>query len=37
VTYYVLSVMELANRKVACAGITPHPDATWMLQVDGPN
>jgi len=33
VTCYVLSVMDLANRQVACAGITPHPDATWMLQV----
>ncbi|MEX2044127.1 MAG: integrase core domain-containing protein, partial [Opitutus sp.] len=32
-TYYVLFVMELASRKVACAGITPHPDTTWMLQV----
>jgi hypothetical protein len=33
VTYYVLFVMDLANRQVACSGITPHPDATWMLQV----
>ena len=33
VTYYVLFVVELATRKVACAGITPHPDAAWMLQV----
>ena len=33
VTYYVLFVMDLASRKVACAGSTPHPDATWTLQV----
>ena len=33
VTHYVLFAMELATRKVACAGITPHPDAAWILQV----
>lgn len=27
VTHYVLFVMELASKKVICAGITPHPDA----------
>ena len=33
VTHYVLFVMELGTRKVTCAGITPHPDAAWILQV----
>jgi putative transposase len=33
VTYYVLFVMELATRKVACAGITPHPDTSWLKQI----
>jgi len=33
VTYYVAFVMELATRKVVCAGITPHPDGAWMLQI----
>lgn len=33
VTHYVLFVMELATRKVTCAGITPYPNAAWMLQI----
>ncbi len=32
VTYYVLFVIELATRKVICAGVTPHPDKNWMQQ-----
>jgi len=32
-TYYVLFVMDLATRRVTCAGITPHPERTWMLQI----
>ncbi|MES2693679.1 MAG: integrase core domain-containing protein [Verrucomicrobiota bacterium] len=32
-TYYVLFVMDLATRSVTCAGITPHPETTWILQV----
>lgn len=33
ITYYVAFVMELATRKVTCAGITPHPDSSWMQQI----
>jgi transposase InsO family protein len=33
VTYYVMFVMDLATRRVTCAGITPHLEITWMLQV----
>ena len=32
VTYYVLVVLELSTRRVAIAGITPHPDAAFMQQ-----
>lgn len=33
VTHYVLFAMELATKKVICAGITPYPDAAWMIQI----
>jgi putative transposase len=33
VTHYILFVMELATRRVICAGITPYPGAAWMLQI----
>jgi transposase InsO family protein len=33
VAHYVAFVMDLATRKVVCAGITPHPDAAWMKQI----
>jgi transposase InsO family protein len=33
VTYYLLFVMELATRRVHCAGISPNPDEIWMKQV----
>jgi transposase InsO family protein len=33
VTYYVLFFIHLASRKVHVAGVTPHPDARWMVQV----
>jgi putative transposase len=32
VTYYVLVVMELSTRRVEIAGITPHPNAAFMMQ-----
>ena len=33
VTYYVLFFLHLASRKVDVAGVTPHPDAAWMVQM----
>jgi putative transposase len=33
VTYYVLFFIHLGSRKVHVAGVTPHPDAAWMVQV----
>jgi hypothetical protein len=33
VTYYGLFFIHLARRKVHVAGVTPHPDARWMIQV----
>jgi transposase InsO family protein len=33
VTYYICFVMDLTNRKVICAGITPFPDGSWMMQI----
>jgi putative transposase len=33
VTYYVLFFIHLASRKVHVAGMTPHPDERWMVQV----
>jgi putative transposase len=33
VTYYILFFMHLASRKVHVAGVTPHPDAAWMVQM----
>ena len=33
VTYYVLFFIHLASRKVHVAGMTPHPDASWMVQI----
>ena len=32
-TYYVLFFIHLASRKVYVAGVTPHPDARWLVQV----
>jgi hypothetical protein len=33
VTYYVLFFMHVASRKVYVAGVTPHPDERWMVQI----
>jgi putative transposase len=33
ITYYVLFFIHLASRKVHVAGVTPHPDERWMVQI----
>jgi transposase InsO family protein len=33
VTYYVLFSIHLGSRRVQVAGVTPHPNAAWMIQV----
>src|SRR5215831_2634688 len=33
VTYYVLFFIHLGSRKVHIAGVTPHPDQRWMIQI----
>jgi putative transposase len=33
VTYYVLFFIHLDSRKIHIAGITPHPNGAWMVQV----
>src|SRR2546428_886233 len=33
VTYYILFFIHLGSRKVHVAGVTPHPNAAWMVQV----
>jgi putative transposase len=33
VTYYVLFFIHFASRKVHVAGVTPHPDERWMVQI----
>jgi putative transposase len=32
-TYYVLFFIELSTRSVRIAGITPHPNEAWMIQM----
>ncbi len=33
VTQYVLFFIDIASRSVHIAGITPHPDSSWMTQI----
>src|SRR5712691_10896526 len=33
VTYYVLFFIRLGTREVHVAGVTPHPNQAWMMQV----
>jgi transposase InsO family protein len=33
VTYYVLFFIHLGSRQVYVAGVTPHPNAAWMVQM----
>jgi hypothetical protein len=33
VTQYVLFFIDIASRSVHVAGITPHPDNSWMTQI----
>jgi putative transposase len=33
VTYYVLFFIHLASRRVYVAGMTPHPNHAWMMQI----
>jgi putative transposase len=33
VTHYVLFFVDIADRAVKIAGITPHPDSRWMTQI----
>jgi hypothetical protein len=33
VTYYILFFIQLGSRQVHVAGVTPHPNQAWMMQV----
>jgi putative transposase len=33
VTYYVLFFIHLESREIHVAGVTPHPNAQWMMQI----
>jgi putative transposase len=33
VTYYILFFIRIGTREVHVAGLTPHPDTQWMIQI----
>ena len=33
VTYYILFFLHVGSRRVHIAGVTPHPNASWMTQI----
>jgi hypothetical protein len=33
ITHYILFFIDIASRAVHVAGITPHPDRSWMTQL----
>jgi putative transposase len=33
VTYYILFFIQVGSRRVHIAGMTPHPNETWMTQM----
>jgi hypothetical protein len=33
VTYYILFFLHVGSRRVHIAGVTPHPNESWMMQI----